>query len=276
MPMSKVKLRTGITMAYERSGSGPPVILIPGTSLGKEAWALQRAALESAFDIIAVDPRGAGETDAPKDRGAYSARVMAQDVAELIDALDLGRAHVAGMSLGSAIVQELVLLAPEKVISLQLHQTWGRSDAWFRQAFVAPMIHFVECSQRRLAFKFGQALTMSPQYLETQGPPSVAAMVERCLIKNPRLAPDEGFIGQLCADAIRDALDRLPQIGRPTLVTACELDANTPLRYGLEVHGRMRGAQLKIFGGPRSSHLAMWEMAEEFNLAMCDFLRAIR
>ncbi len=271
----KVRLSTGISMYCESAGEGPPLVLIAGTSLGHEAWRLQLPAFTRHHRTITIDHRGSGQTDAPADPESYSVRLMADDVAALLDELKIERAHVGGMSLGSAIAQEMALNHADRVLSIQLHATWGRSDAWFRQVFANPMLHFLKTNERRLAFKFGQGLIMSPDYLDTRGPAVVADMVDRCLISNPHLASDAGFAGQLHADMTHDTLDRLGNIRVPTLITAGELDMNTPYRYGVAVHERIRGSALHMFRGPRSSHCAMWEMADEFNRVCLDFSRRL-
>ena len=273
--MSKTRLSTGIDCFFERSGDGPPIVLIPGTSMGHDIWRLQVEALVPGYSVIAMDPRGAGQTDVPADPKAYGAAIMADDVAALLDALDLKAAHVAGLSLGSAIAQEFALRHPDRTLSIQLHATWGRSDAWFKQVFVNPMLHFLDGGNVHLLFKFGQGLIMSPSYLDERGPAQVAEMVTRCLVKNPHLTTTAGLRGQLHADATHDALDRLSAIRVPTLVTAGELDSNTPARYGREVHARIPNARFHYFEGPRSSHCALWEMPEAFNSVMRAFLDAL-
>jgi pimeloyl-ACP methyl ester carboxylesterase len=51
----------------------------------------------------------------------------------------------------------------------------------------------------------------------------------------------------------------------PTLVTSGEVDWQVPTRYGREVHRRIPGAELHVFQGPQSSHIAFHEMPDEWN-----------
>ena len=257
-------------MHYEVSGQGPPLILLAGTSMDHQAWGFQTPAYAPHFTTVSVDNRGAGRSDAPPDPSSYSAAMMANDTVALLDHLGIERAHFSGLSLGSAIAREIALLHPDRVLSLQLHGTWGRSDAWFREAFVNPMTYALDRGDRRCAFKLGQALIMSPYYLEHRGPPPVADMVGRCLIANP--PSDAGFRGQLHADATHDALDRLHGLRVPTLITVGEVDMNTPPRYAREVHERIQGSRLHLFRGVKASHCAFWELADEFNQVSLDFL----
>lgn len=273
--MSKVRLSTGIDCFYKLVGSGPPLLLVPGTSMGHDIWALQEQALAPDYTVISIDPRGAGQSTAPDDPAHYTVRRMADDVAALLDTLDIPAAHVAGLSLGSAIAQEFALNHPQRALSIQLHATWGRSDAWFKQVFVTPMLHFLDAGDMKSLFKFGQGMIMSPTYLEARQPPHVADMVTRCLVKNPHLTTAAGLRGQLNADAGHDCLNRLHEIKIPTLITAGELDANTPERYGRQVRARIAHAHFHRFEGPRSSHCALWEMADEFNATVRDFMRQL-
>lgn len=259
-------------MYYEVLGQGPPLILLAGTSMDRQAWGFQLPVYAPHFTTVSVDNRGAGQSDAPPDPSSYSVAVMAEDTVALLDSLGIERAHFSGLSLGSAIAQEIALLHPDRVLSLQLHGTWGRSDAWFREAFVNPMTYALDRGDRRFAFKLGQALIMSPYYLEHRGPPLVANMVSRCLISNPHLPSEAGFRGQLHADATHDTLERLRQIRVPALITVGEVDMNTPPRYAREVHERIPASRLRLFRGVKASHCSLWELADEFNQVSLDFL----
>ncbi|MGE0735116.1 MAG: alpha/beta fold hydrolase [Alphaproteobacteria bacterium] len=271
----KVALSTGISMFYEKYGSGPPLVLIPGTSLDHEFWALQVAAFAERFTTIVLDPRGAGQTDAPREEHNYSTTIMADDVAALMATLGVESAHVAGLSLGSAIAQQLVVRHPARVRSVQLHGTWGKSDAWFRQFFTDPMTHLLKSGDLHMLFKFGQSLTMSPEYLETRGPPAVADIVSRCVVRSAHPATAWGFAGQLHADATHDAWEGLRGIRVPTLVTVGELDTNTPMRYSRAVHQRIPNSRFHLLTGARSSHCNLWEMPDEFNRVVLDFLQSL-
>ena len=85
--VSKVRLSTGIDCFYKLVGSGPPLLLVPGTSMGHDIWALQEQALAPDYTVISIDPRGAGQSTAPDDPAHYTVRRMADDAAALLDTL---------------------------------------------------------------------------------------------------------------------------------------------------------------------------------------------
>src|SRR5713101_20101 len=106
----------GITMNYETQGQGEPLLLIPYLAADQACYAFQVAEYAKHFTCITVDPRGAGQTDKPQ--GTYTTEIFADDVAAVMQALDLGRAHVAGLSLGAAAAMWLAGKYTERVKSL--------------------------------------------------------------------------------------------------------------------------------------------------------------
>ena len=110
--MPLVSLPTGIEMFYEVEGTGEPVLLIMGTAADHTPWARQVKDYRDHFTVITYDHRGTGRSTHPPDPRTYSMRVLADDAAALLDHLDLGPAHVSGLSLGSATAQELAVNHP--------------------------------------------------------------------------------------------------------------------------------------------------------------------
>jgi pimeloyl-ACP methyl ester carboxylesterase len=269
--MPTASLPNGIGIHYEEHGKGPPLLLIMGTGADHRFWAAQIPEYSKKYRTIVYDSRGVGGSTVPEDPGSCSMAVMADDAAALLDALGIRSAHVAGLSLGSTVAQELALRHPKRVKSLQLHGTWGRSDEWFVR-----MIETLEEPVKRgdLAAFIRCALLWitSPAFLETQKE-AVRAM-EQAFLAAPPAPP--GILGHIHADKTHDALDRLPAIRCPTLITCGEMDVQVPLRYALEVKKRIPGSKLHLFQGPHASHLACVEMAPEFNRVTLRWLESLR
>ncbi len=133
--MTTVTAADGCELYYERTGSGPAVVLIAGLGGDGRFWAGVVAHLAGRFDLIVVDHRGAGRSARP--RRPYSIDGIARDVLAVLDAESVGSAHLVGHSTGGAIVQTLALDAPERTCSLVISGSWDRSDARFRAAFEA-------------------------------------------------------------------------------------------------------------------------------------------
>ena len=125
------KVRVGdIEMYYAEAGSGEPLLLIMGFGGDHLAWAFQVPTLAQRHRVIAFDNRGAGQTDAPDH--PYTTRMMADDACGLLDALNIDRAHVIGVSMGGMIAQELALNHPDRLRSLHLGCSLARPDAYMQ------------------------------------------------------------------------------------------------------------------------------------------------
>lgn len=115
--MPVARLSSGIFLEYETRGRGEPVLLIAGLGRDRRMWEAQHA-LSARFRVITFDNRGVGGSSKPS--GPYTAAMLAEDAAGLLDALELDRVHVVGASLGGLIAQELALSRPWRVARLAL------------------------------------------------------------------------------------------------------------------------------------------------------------
>jgi pimeloyl-ACP methyl ester carboxylesterase len=110
-----------ITLAYETHGSGEPLVLISGLGYDRWQWHKMVPGLLAHFTVIVFDNRGVGQTDKPD--GPYTAQMLADDTAGLIQALGYQRAHVMGHSMGGYIAQALALSHPATINKLILAST---------------------------------------------------------------------------------------------------------------------------------------------------------
>jgi 3-oxoadipate enol-lactonase len=108
-------------MYYEMHGNGFPLVLISGYSGSTESWDVlvpRVAELSKHYRVLTFDNRGAGRSGAPK--GDYSIKTMGDDVAGLLDSLEISKPHVLGQSMGGMIAQELAINHSKKVNGLIL------------------------------------------------------------------------------------------------------------------------------------------------------------
>jgi len=110
----------GFRLAYDRTGSGPPVVLLHGWPGDRTDFRHVVPRLATSAEVVAADLRGFGESDKhdrpPAD--AYSAAAQARSVAGLIDELGLGRPVLAGYDIGSRIAQAVARIFPERTRAL--------------------------------------------------------------------------------------------------------------------------------------------------------------
>ena len=241
-----------------------------GTAADHCFWEAQRKAYEPFFRTIVYDARGAGQSSQPEDVESYTTSLLADDAAALLAALQIERAHVSGMSMGSATAQELTLRYPEKVGTLQLHATWGAKERWFH--YVMEQLKCpLEREDRRGFASAVMPWVMSPSAIND---PETHDAILEALVAHPHVCSFKGILGHIHADQQHHTIDRLPRIAVATLITAGELDWQVPARMGRSVHEAIPGSQWHMFTGPRSSHAACFEMPDEFNRLTLNWLRA--
>ncbi len=255
----------GITIHYEERGEGYPLILIMGFGADGSLWERHVDEYDKHFRCIMVDNRGVGKTDKPA--GPYTTEMMADDVAGLMDALGIKNAHVAGISMGGAIAQNLALRHPEKVRALLLISTWAK----FNKYAVSVYEH---CKKMRRVSDLGDFMELiqlwifAPDYfennLETLREGQDAAR------RNNVPQPQHAFEGQLDACINHDTVDRLQEIGAPTLIVVGQQDIFTPLAFSELLHKKIPGSELYII--PGTGHACHWEALEEFNKLSTEFL----
>ncbi len=114
-------------LAYERSGSGDPLVLIHGLGSARTTWSLIEPALAKSFDVITVDLPGHGKT--PWKPGTpMDPRSLAEHVRETLDAIHVERVHAVGNSLGGWTAIELAASQPERIRSVTALAPAGMRD----------------------------------------------------------------------------------------------------------------------------------------------------
>jgi pimeloyl-ACP methyl ester carboxylesterase len=121
MPTVRVN---GIDIWYERSGGpGPVLVLTHGFAGPTVGWPPIIEQIKQRFDLVLYDVRAHGLTTVPEDDATVTMPQFAADLAGLLDALDIERAHIAGVSMGGMISAQFACDYPERLRSLLLCDT---------------------------------------------------------------------------------------------------------------------------------------------------------
>ncbi len=262
MPQVKVG---DINMYYEVHGEGMPLVLIHGLSADTNAWMFQTPELAKKYKVIIFDNRGIGQTDTPDM--PYSAQMMADDTARLMDALDIAEAHFLGYSLGGFIAQELAIKYPQKVRSLILaasaacmplrtkliEETWG--------LLIEEGVGPGTLMKAQLPYFFTETMLESPGFIE---------MTIDSVLQNPQPQPNHGFIRQLSVCLEHDARNRLSMIKAPSLILVGSEDCLLPVKTSQELAEGIPKAKLEVLDG--GGHAFTIETPDKLNQAILDFL----
>src|SRR5271170_7078291 len=116
----------GLQIHYRQTGSGPHAVLIHGLTGTLADWYVRVVPhLAGDFTVLTYDLRGHGYSDMPPS--GYTSADMATDLANLLDALDIDRAHIIGHSFGGTIALHFAALHPQRVIALSVSDCRVRS-----------------------------------------------------------------------------------------------------------------------------------------------------
>jgi pimeloyl-ACP methyl ester carboxylesterase len=112
--------KDGFRLAYERSGSGPSVVLLHGWPGDHTDWDQVIPRLKDVADVLAPDLRGFGQSDKHEAdlETTYSAHGQARAIAALMDELGVKDAVVAGYDVGGAVSQTIAAIRPDLVTAL--------------------------------------------------------------------------------------------------------------------------------------------------------------
>jgi pimeloyl-ACP methyl ester carboxylesterase len=255
----------GVELNYVEVGEGDVVLMIMGFGGDHLAWAFQVPALSERYRVITFDNRGSGQSSVPDE--PYSTRVMADDAVGLLDALGVERAHVLGVSMGGMIAQEVTLNHPGRVRSLQLHCTYARPDRYMLALMDAWRAVRAKATPEEWLRTVALWLFAPCTYAER---PEFVEMVLQTGLANPHPFTLTGFLRQ--GDAVRghDALDRLPALACPTLVSVAEDDILVPPRFARELAAAIPRAELRTIAA--AGHAYFWERPDLFNTMCLEFL----
>ena len=125
----------GHNIAYHRSGSGEPVLLVHGITTYSFIWRKIIPILESRYDVIALDLLGCGESDMPLDV-SYAIKDHAARIHEFTDRLGIGKFHFVGHDLGGGMGQIFAVRHPDMLYDLTMINTVAY-DFWPVQPIIA-------------------------------------------------------------------------------------------------------------------------------------------
>jgi pimeloyl-ACP methyl ester carboxylesterase len=270
-----------VELHYEEHGSGEPLVLVMGLAADSQAWMFQVPEFSRHYRTVVFDNRGVGRSSKPV--GPYTIQQMADDTAGLLDALDIARAHVVGVSMGGMIAQELALRHPARVRGLVLACTYPEPDADVeasRRSSVAQLggsiaadgsLQIEAAAVDPMMF-FGQLLpkVFNPDYLQRE-------MVTLMQLFGGALQwgfSIDAILAQVHAVMAHSAAGRLGDIASPTLVITGDNDLLISPRNSEVLAERIPGAKLvKVPGG---SHGFNFETPDVFNRHVLDFLATVK
>lgn len=252
----------GLDIAYERVGQGPPLIFVHGAAGDGRVWQPQLEGLADEFTVVAWDEPGAGgSSDLPE---GFDLADFADCLAALIEALELGPAHLAGLSWGGTVVLELYRRHPRLVATLIMIDTY----AGWKGSLPAEEVRVRVAGARQMLAAPPEAFDPTLPGLFAGDPPAQFVPLLAAVSADVRPAT----LGcQLTLMAGADQRDLLPRIAVPTLLIWGEQDARSPLYVARQFDTAIPDTELVVIEG--AGHVSNLEQPERVNQAVRQFCR---
>jgi len=257
-----------LTLAYDDSGSGTPLLFVHGYPLNRTLWNGQVKGLAESAHVLSVDLRGHGQSSAPE--GPYSVDLFADDLNDFLDGLKINQPVViCGLSMGGYVTFAFYRKYATRVAGLIFAATKAGADtaegkAGRDKAAATAQEKGVEAiAEAMLPKMFAPATYQSNPALVA----SAKAMMES--------TPLHGVVGDLAA--LRDRPDSIPTLATisvPTLVLHGADDQLIPAKEAELTQAGIKNSRLGLI--PNAGHLLNLEQPEAFNQAISDFLTSLK
>ena len=255
-----------------RGTGGPPLVMIRGFASPIGTWNGVDHDLAADHTVVVLDNRGVGRSSCP--RGAYSAAVMADDVAAVMSAAGVESAHVFGTSLGGMIAQELAFKFPERVRSLSLGATTaGRGHGRVLRPSAVTALLLAAVMPRRIKARLAAWATLSPAARAARARPRPDSERPRKPTNAPTPLLLRGLIGQAFAVLGHRAGERLARISAPTLVMHGDADNLVDPRHAEHLTRLIPTSRLQLFAGV--GHDLATEVPEQLAAAVRAHVRQV-
>lgn len=255
----------GANLYFEVAGSGSPLVFIHAGVADSRMWDPQFVFFAQHFKVVRFDLRGFGRSDLPSGRFSHY-----EDVAGLLKALKVPRAHLVACSFGGLVALDFALAYPERVRSLML---------------VAPSVGGAEPSERIQQFWEAEDAALERGDLE-----AATEINLRLWVDGPARSPGEvdpevrEKVGAMQLNIFQKpvpqdieeldlqppALARLGEIKAPALLVAGELDLEEKRRTLDLLAREIPAARQAIL--PGGAHIITMEQPDAFNRIALDFL----
>ncbi len=255
----------GLQIAYERAGSGPPVVLSHGfVGDGRSTWGSQADALADEFTVVLWDAPGAGDSDDPPE--GFGMADYADCLASFLCTLEVGPAHLGGLSFGGALALATFHRhrgLASSLILVSAYAGWAGS--------LGPQI-----AEQRLARSVELSNGTPDDFVAAMVPgmfspsadgPRVAAFVESVRAFHPA-----GFRAMARA-SVDDQRHVLAEVDVPMLLVYADHDTRAPVAVGEAIHAAVPGSELVVLDGP--GHECGVEAPDDVTRALRRFLRSV-
>jgi pimeloyl-ACP methyl ester carboxylesterase len=257
----------GVTLYYELHGDGDETLVLNNGVIASTAtWAYQLPALTPHYRVLLYDMRGQGKSQKWRAGDpAYTWETHADDLAALLDALNIPNAHIGGISYGGELTMVFALRHAARCKKLIIADAVSHVEPQLR-AVVESWAMIAALGNHDLFYKTTWYWNFSEAFFAEK----YDFLISRL---DAARALDLPSVVQLCQCFLTmNITARLGDIHLPACVLVGEKDYLKPMHYSQTIADGIPNAQLHIL--PGAGHASFWECAGEFNRIALEFLAA--
>jgi non-heme chloroperoxidase len=257
-----VDLPDGARIRYLERGAqrGPSLVFVPGWMMTADIWTPQIARFGLTHRVVAIDPRGQGQSSKTAD-GLYPA-ARARDLKRVIDRLRLAPVVLIGWSMGASEVALFVDQFGTKDVAgiVLVDEALGGQPNPDRVLAVVQWLGLVEADRQRATAEFVRSMFKRPQ------PTDYLSKITREALETPTPVAVALFVGSM-ASSTGAALGK---IDKPTLIVYASDVANPAYE---QMQKRISGSRLERF--ENAGHALFVDQPDRFNALLDTFLKGL-
>ncbi len=263
-----------VKLHYEEAGSGFPVVFVHEFAGDCRSWEPQMRYFSRAYRCVAFNARGYPPSDVPKGLESYSQGRAVADIAAVMAALGLAKAHIVGLSMGGYATLNFAIhhpdLARSAVIAGCGYGSEPDKQEQFRRDSETTAKRFENEGSARTAAVYADVPTRHA--LREKDPRGWAEFAAR-LAEHDALGSANTLRGvQMRRPSVYDLAAELRKIRVPCLIVNGDQDEPC-LQPGLFMRREIPGAGHLVL--PRTGHALNLEEPEAFNRALTEFFHAV-
>ncbi|OYD07293.1 2-succinyl-6-hydroxy-2,4-cyclohexadiene-1-carboxylate synthase [Paludifilum halophilum] len=261
----------GLRYHLKVSGEGTPLLLLHGFTGSASDWEPFVQQWKADYRIIRVDLIGHGQTEAPEDHRRYGVEPAAADLAAILDALHIRRAHLLGYSMGGRLALSFALLHPDRVRSLILESSSpGLADEAAREERMHSDAALADRIEKEGVESFVAGWEEIPLFAtQKRLPESIRLRIREQRLRN-RPKGLAGSLRGMGTGTQPSWWSRLDQLNRPVLLIVGEWDEKFR-KIAEEMKKRLLRAETVIV--PKAGHTVHVEHPESFGIIVVDFMK---
>ncbi len=246
----------------------PVLLFAHGLLWGTHLYDKQVEHFKSSYRCIAFDFRGQGKSEVTKS--GYDMDSLAEDAIALLEALEISKCHLVGLSMGGYVAQRVALKRPDLLHSLILLDTGAEAENPEKKADYKKMLRAIHWLGIKRISKKVMPIMFGETFLNDKSRKQEYKTWLEHLRQNNKKGAMRATAGVIERDGV---LSRLPDINLPTLIVVGDEDKPTPYEEAQKMHFAIKGSKLAVI--KQAGHSTPVEQPQRLNQVMSTFLKLV-